>query len=679
MRIGVDVGGTFTDMVVYDDVNGILTASKIQTTPGAPEHAVVQLVSALPAEALSETEFFLHGTTVGLNALLERKGARVGILTTRGFRDVLEVRRGDRDEIFNLHWRPPPTLVPRSLRLSVTERMRADGEIDTPLVVEDVDEAAASLAAAGVEAVAVVFLNGYRNPVHELAAEERLQAAGYAGDVVLAHRLSGEFREFERTATTVVDAYIRPRVRRYLRRLEVSIRDAGFTGTALMTRSGGGAMTFETAASRPFETIMSGPVAAAMGTAALARELELPEVVMADVGGTSFDTCLILDGSPSVKYEGAVAGLPLQCPWIDVRSIGAGGGSIASVDGAGRLSVGPASAGADPGPACYGRGGTAATATDAACHLGMLPGELAGHLSLDSDLSEAALGHLATALSLTCDEVARGVLVILTTSMANAIRSVTVERGYDPRDARVVAFGGAGPLFAGLLARELGVRETIIPPFPGNFSAVGLLRQDLVVSKARTTIHALDGPGVVAAYAAALELIDQLRRSIATANGSNAEVEIAFDLRYVGQEYTLTLDLPNSTAAGLGASPADLLSAFEADYERAFGHRLSGPVEIVAARASLRERLPAARLRPGDGGVDPPVAAFTAPVYSFAEQEPISFDVIDRRSVPTGSAVPGPLVLIEGTATTYVDRGFTVELDESGTLHMLDCDEGRAP
>ena len=669
-RIGVDIGGTFTDMVVYDGATGRLSASKCQTTSTEPEQAVMTLLEELAADELGDTELFLHGTTVGLNALLEGKGARVGLLTTRGFRDILEVRRGDRDEIFNLHWRPAPALVPRSLRLSITERMRADGRVERTLLTADVVEAARSFEAAGIEAIAVVFLNAYRNPAHELEAEALLSKSGYTGDVVLAHRLSGEYREFERTATTVVDAYIRPRVRTYLRRLEQSVRAHGFSGTALVTRSGGGAMTFATAAERPFETIMSGPVAAAMGTAALARELGVAEAIMADVGGTSFDTCLILDGAPEMKYEGTVAGLPLQCPWIDVRSIGAGGGSIAAVDSAGRLTVGPASAGADPGPACYGRGGTAATATDAACHLGMLPWELAGHVALDRELSAAALQRLGDELSLRSEQVAEGVIVILTASMANAIRSVTVEQGHDPRDAWLVAFGGAGPLFAGLLARELEIRETIIPVFPGNFSAVGLLRQDIVLSRARTILHRLDARGLELAHAAARNMSGELRDSLGAGGaGGDAELELAIDLRYLGQEYTLTLEL-GTEDDGRPPSPEQVHSRFQERYQRTFGHMLEEPVEIVVARASLRERLPEAGVRQLRGSAAA-ANAFTAPIWSFAQRSVIPFEVVERTSLSTGRTVAGPLVLTEATATTYVDAGFSIEVDETGAIHML--------
>jgi N-methylhydantoinase A len=466
-RIGVDVGGTFTDLILYDDETGEVRVGKQPTTPAAPEEGVIAAVrAAVPDELVAASEFFLHGTTVGLNALLERRGACVGLLATRGFRDVLEIRRGDRDDPYDLFWKHPPPLVARRLRLPVTERIRADGNVHTPLDEEDVRRAVETFRAEGVDCVAVTFLNAYANPEHELAAERALRRFGFEGDVSLSHQVSGEYREYERTTTAVVDAYVRPRIAHNLDRLERKLREVGFAGSLLVTRSGGGAMTFAEAEARPFETIQSGPVAGAEGAAELARNLDLGDVNSADVGGTSFDTCLITDGRPQVMYEGKVIGLPVQTTWVDVRSIGAGGGSIAYVDVGGLLRVGPRSAGADPGPASYGRGGTEPAVTDAAVALGMLgEGNLAGGIHLDVEAAHAALAPLAGTLRLEIPEVARGVLTIATANMADAIREITVEQGQDPRATTLVPFGGAGPLFGTLLARELEIHEIVVPPY----------------------------------------------------------------------------------------------------------------------------------------------------------------------------------------------------------------------
>ncbi|HJU48587.1 MAG TPA: hydantoinase/oxoprolinase family protein, partial [Gaiellaceae bacterium] len=327
-RIGVDVGGTFTDLIFYDDETGEARVSKQPTTPAAPQDGVLATVAdAVPPEKLAEAAYFLHGTTVGLNSLLTRTGAVVGLLATRGFRDILEMARGDRGDPYDLFWRQPDPLVPRRLRLPVTERIRADGEVWTKLAADDVRAAAEVFAREGVTSVAIAFLNAYANPAHELAAEQELRAAGFTGEISLSHLISGEYREYERTSTTVIDAYVRPRMTGYLRALDGRLRGEGFAGEAIVTRSGGGAMTFGEAEERPFETIMSGPVAGAEGAGELARRLGLAEVITADVGGTSFDTCLVSDGRPQLRYEGIVEGMPVQSPWVDVRSIGAGGGS----------------------------------------------------------------------------------------------------------------------------------------------------------------------------------------------------------------------------------------------------------------------------------------------------------------------------------------------------------------
>src|SRR3954447_9770212 len=492
-RIGVDVGGTFTDLIFYDDETGEIRVGKEPTTPSAPEEGGLAAIdSVVPPERLRAARYFLHGTTVGLNSLLTRTGAVVGLLATRGFRDVLEIARGDRGDPYDLFWRQPPPLVPRRLRLPVTERMRADRRVETPFDVQDVHAAVEVFHAAGVTSVAVAFMNAYANPAHELAAEQALRDAGFDGEISLSHRISGEYREYERTSTTVIDAYVRPRMTHYLRALEARLRGAGFTGTAIVTRSGGGAMTFAEAEERPFETIMSGPVAGAEGAGELARTLELGNVITADVGGTSFDTCLVTDGRPQLMYQGAVEDMPVQTPWVDVRSIGAGGGSLAEVDVGGLLKVGPASAGAVPGPACYGRGGTLPTVTDAAFLLGMLgDGRLASGIVLDRAAAEGAIRPLAVRLGFDVEQTARGIMTIAAANMANAIREITIERGQDPREAKLMPFGGAGPLFGTLLARELELREIVVPPYAGNFSAWGLLGADLTRTAARTRIMRL--------------------------------------------------------------------------------------------------------------------------------------------------------------------------------------------
>ena len=656
-RIGVDVGGTFTDLTTYDDATGEVRVVKEPTTPWAPEEGVVEAVRrGVPEPLLRTAAFFLHGTTVGLNALLERRGGVVGLLSTDGFRDVLEIGRGDRADPYDLFWRRPEPLVPRELRLPVTERVLADGSVLTPLEPEDVRRALEVFREAGVASIAVAFLNSYANPEHELDAARILGELGFDGELALSHEISGEYREYERTSTTVVDAFVRPSVRAYLERLESRLRELGFAGDTLVTRSGGGAMSFVEAQARPFETILSGPVAGAQGAAALARELGIGEAISADVGGTSFDTCLIVEGRPQLLYEGRIVGLPVQTPWVDVRSIGAGGGSIAYVDVGGLLRVGPRSAGARPGPACYARGGVEPTVTDAALALGMLgPGELAGGVALDRDLAVHALEQLGLGAA---EEAARGVITIAAASMADAIREITVEQGRDPREAVLVAFGGAGPLFATLLASELEVARVVVPRYAGNFSAWGLLGADLRREQAVTRINRLSDEGL----AGAREHLDGLFTRLEEGSGNGAAREARLDLRYVGQEHTLTVSLP---AAG-GAR--ELRELFDREYDRTFGHSMDEEVEIVSLRATLTTPLPARRESVAPAAVDGRAAAIDA--WSFSLGETLRFTIAARDGLAPGAELAGPAILLEDTATTYLDAGFVARVHESGALFL---------
>jgi N-methylhydantoinase A len=672
-RIGVDVGGTFTDLIFYDDQSGEIRVGKEPTTPTAPEDGVISAVSAaVPAARVGAAEYFLHGTTVGLNSLLTRTGAVVGLLATRGFRDILEIRRGDRDDPYDLFWKHPPPLVPRRLRIPVTERMFFDGTVHTPIDVSEVRAAVPVFEAEGVTSVAIAFLHAYANPAHELAAADALREAGFEGEISLSHQVSGEYREYERTTTTVIDAYVRPRMAAYLRALGDRLGASGFNGSLLVTRSGGGAMTFPEAEERPFESILSGPVAGAEGAAELARNLGLGDVITADVGGTSFDTCLITDGRPQVMYEGKIVGLPVQTPWVDVRSIGAGGGSIAYVDVGGLLRVGPGSAGADPGPACYARGGTEPTVTDAALLLGMLgEGVLASGIELDRYEARAAMTPLAEQLGFEVPDVARGIMMIGAANMANAIREITVEQGQDPRGATLVAFGGAGPLFGTLLAHELEIGEIVVPPYAGNFSAWGLLGADLTQSAARTRIMRLDEQAPDETNRILVELFAGLARRAAGRNGHGSSREVAADMRYVGQEHTITI--PLGSEDGVVTDGVDeIRQAFTREYRKTFGHEMDEDVEIVSLRATLRTPLPRraaehVETRPEELSEESSIEA-----YSFTANEWLDFRILERGSLAAGTELTGPAIVLEETATTYLDVGFAARVHDSGPILIRD-------
>jgi N-methylhydantoinase A len=664
--IAVDVGGTFTDLIYRDGASGEVVLAKHPTVPAAPDEGVIHALDvALTPAQVTQADVFLHGTTVGLNALLENRGAHVGLLASRGFRDVLEIRRGDRDDPYDLFWTPPAPMVPRHLRLAVTGRIRAEGAIHAALDPADVTRAAETFAANGVTAVAIAFIHAYANPVHELEAERLLRAAGFDGHISLSHRVSGEYREYERTTTTVIDAFVRGRMNSYLTRLEQGLRARGFSGRCMIMRSGGGAMTFEEAAERSVETILSGPVAGARATGELARELGIEHAVAADVGGTSFDTCLIDDGRPPVLYEGSVVGLPIQTPWIDVRSIGAGGGSIAHVDAGGLLRVGPHSAGADPGPASYGRGGKLPTVTDAAVLLGMLPAtDISGGVTLDRDLAEEAFAELAEELGFdSVTDVARGVMQIVAAQMGDAIRSVTVERGRDPRQASLVAFGGAGPLFGTLLADELGAQSVIIPAYAGNFSAWGLLRAEIARTASRTHLTRVSQEGLRSAGALANTLFEGL--------GGDGAMAVQLDMRFAGQEHTLTVPAAIRDGA-IDDDPVPVSETFLREYERTFGSTIDEALEITCVRAIVTQ---AGSTATGpvttNGHADPAAHANGHPVHdawSFAEDRPLPFRLVDRATLRPHETLHGPAIVREETATTYVDAGHVLRVHEQGAL-----------
>jgi N-methylhydantoinase A len=543
-----------------------------------------------------------------------------------------------------------------------------DGNVHTPIEVEDITSARTIFENEGVDSVAIVFLHSYANPAHELAAREAICAAGFEGAVSLSHEVSGEYREYERTTTTVIDAYVRPRMVNYLSVLEEQLSELGFAGAALVTRSGGGAMSFREAEARPFETVLSGPVAGAEGAAELARALELGDVITADVGGTSFDTCLITLGRPQMMYEGEIVGLPVQTPWVDVRSIGAGGGSIGYIDVGGLLRVGPQSAGADPGPACYSRGGAQPTVTDAALVLGMLgEGVLASGILLDREAATAAMAPLSAQLSLAIDEIARGVVTIAAANMANAIREITVERGQDPRRATLMAFGGAGPLFATLLARELDITGIVVPAHAGNFSAWGLLGADLTQGAALTRITPLHEDSLDDLTQTVRTVLARLAAPESSTSEAESTHEAAFDMRYVGQEHTLTVEVPLHNG-GISTTISQIRASFTENYERIFGHVMDEDVEVVSTRATLRTPLPRRMANTSLFSHDANSTTTEFTCYSFARGEYLEFAVVPRRGLAQSTIVAGPAILIEDTATTYLDDGFTATVAQFDAL-----------
>ena len=676
-RIGVDIGGTFTDFIVYDESGNKVIIDKIPTTPQSPEKAVVEVIKRnLSQKELEKIDFFLHGTTVGLNSLLERKGSKVGLLCTKGFRDILEIRRGDRDEMYNLFWQPPPPLVPRFLRLEIEERLFANGNVHKKINTEQVKDACNKFIKEKVDSVAIAFINSYTNKDHEILASKILIESGFKGQISLSSMVSGEYREYERTTTTVIDAFVKTRMSNYLNSLKKNLNELGYKGTFLVTRSGSGSMTFDEAEDRPFETIMSGPVAGAEGAGELSRKLNNTNMVTADVGGTSFDTCLIINGRPQIQFEGKILGLPVQSPWVDVRSIGAGGGSIAYLDEGGLIRSGPQSAGAVPGPACYDKGGIQPTTTDAAFYLGMLgEGKLASGLQLNKSLAEQALNSVGSQIGMSAFDAAKGILKIGSANMADAIREITIEQGIDPRELKLLAFGGAGPLMSNLIANELDIKEIIVPPYSGNFSAWGLLGADLLQMNARTKILRLSDEAISECNDILKELFKELeqRQKIDFSTSSQIK-EIALDMRWMGQEHTITLKLEDEKDGNISMDTETLKNKFMEEYQKTFGSKLDTIIEIVSTRASLRVQLP----RKSESGkideVGIEVSNSQIECYSFTEDKKIQFDLVARSKID--SKVSGPLIIIESTAITYVDINYDVNKDSNGNLILVNREIG---
>jgi N-methylhydantoinase A len=670
-RIGVDIGGTFTDIVIYDSSTGRVDIGKVPTTPASPELGSVEAVRlAASGELLARADYFLHGTTVGLNALLERRGAKVGLLCTDGFRDTIEIGRGGRPESYNLFWTPPPPLVPRHLRLGVIERMSASGEVLKPIDDGSVRKALDTFREQEVDAIAICFMNAYSNPAHEDAAEAILLGAGYEGEISKSSSLSREYHDYERTSTTCIDAFVRARMADYLDRLEDGLGALGFQGQALITRSGGGAMMFGEARTRSYETINSGPVAGVEGAAALSRRAGLGDLVTADVGGTSFDATLVLDGQPTLLYQGDVIGMPLQAEWIDVRSIGSGGGSIAYIDEGGLLQVGPKSAGAVPGPACYGRGGTLPTTTDAAFLLGMLgAGSLASNLTLDRSAAEAAFAPLAATLGRSIRDVAIGVIEIAAASMANAVREITVEKGVDPRSLKLLAFGGAGPMLGTQIARELHMDHVVVPPYAGNFSAWGLLGADLTRTTSQTFHMALEEAALPTVAQQIGAMIRGLRESLSDEDRADTTESVSLSLRFKGQEHALTIPIAFSEGA-IMESAAAIDERFRAAYAKSFAISLPNDAEIITVRCGTTKKLPKieASSAAGPAVVDTPASGFT--MHSFSKKMNVEAHLISRAAMTPGKAYAGPLVILEPTTTTYVDCNFVAHVDEHDCLHL---------
>ncbi len=669
-RSAVDIGGTFTDLVTLDEETGAIGLAKTATTPGRFEDGVMDAVAQAD---LDDVSFLAHGTTVIINALTERKGARTALITTRGFRDVLEIQRANRPDLYNLLYEKPDPFVPRRLRLEATERVTHKGEVLTPLDEEEVRGAVAEARRQGADAVAICFLHSYANPAHERRAAEIVREEWPEAAVTASHELTGEWREYDRTSTAVLDAYVKPVASRYLAGLAARLEDAGIRREArFCMRSNGGISRFDVAARTPINLVESGPVGGVIGAAAVGSLTGEENLITLDIGGTTAKASLVergalrLTGDYHIERTPAFAGYPIKIPVIDIVEIGAGGGSIAWIDPAGSLKVGPRSAGAEPGPACYGQGGTEPTLTDANVLAGRINPAyfLGGTIALDVERARLALEPVARSFGVEVEDAALGVVRIANASMIHLLKLVSVRRGRDPRDFALIAFGGGGSMHACALARDLRVPRVIVPLHPGHFSAWGMLTSDLRHDVVQTHFVRADRLGEDELAEIWRDLEARLIAVFAEEGVDRDRLTFArsADMRYAGQEHTVTVPLPEDVGQ------EEIERRFHDLHEQHYTFRLSSPIEFVNFRLT------------GLGAVRKPqpprIAANGDESTALKGKRHVDFDdlgrlescIYERERLGAEAELEGPAVVEESAASTVVFPGQRLRVDGYGNL-----------
>src|SRR5262245_14074921 len=674
IRLAADIGGTFTDVAVFDEHTGALSFGKTLSTPQRLVDGIDKGVEKAGSDFRS-VGLFLHGSTIAINTILERTGAKTALLTTEGFRDIYEIGRINRPDAYNLFFRKHVPLVERALRFEVQERVLADGEIERPLYEDEIVALGARLEKLGIEACAILFLNCYARPEHEARAKAILEKRHPAMFVSASHELSQEYREFERCSTVAANAYVGPMVRRYVSEIDEHIRQAGFTGSFLVVQSTGGLYEAAQAQSQCVRMLESGPAAGVIGTQALCRTLGIHNAIAFDMGGTTAKAGVIYKGEPLTTGAALIGGydqaLPVQIAMMDIFEVGTGGGSIARVVEGG-LRVGPQSAGASPGPACYGLGGTEPTVTDANLMLGRLGADrfLGGEMPLDIKAAEAALARVAEPLGMDATAVADGILRIAAIAMSYAVKGVTTERDFDAGDFALVAYGGAGPLHAVEVAREIGIRKVIIPGAPGVFSAFGMLFSDLRYDYVRTFLTRLEEAPFDKIEALYTTLEDEGSAAIANASVKPQKVTVrrAADMRYVGQEHAVTVDLPLQVFAKRDRDAIKRL--FDAMHELRYG--TSAPqerAEIVSLRSTVTgvmRKPPQATIRAGQR--KPPAAAMSGKRPVFFGTGFVPTPTLRRAALLAGNRINGPALIEEHASTTVLMPGDACEVDAYGNL-----------
>ena len=671
--IGVDVGGTFTDFQVLDPATGESFVFKLSSTPDNPADAIIEGLRRIAADRnldVGAIRRICHGTTVATNALIQRKGGTVSLVTTAGFRDLLEVGRQTRPHMYDIQEDHPQPLVPREHRLEAAERVGADGGAVVPLGEAEVERLVAAVRETGAEACAVAFLFSFVNPAHEERLGEALRAAGVATS--LSCEVQPEFREYERMSTTVLNAYLLPVMGRYLERLEDTLSRDVPSAEVGINQSSGGLMSVRQARRFPVRTALSGPAGGVVGAAHVARLSGRGDVITLDMGGTSADVCLIRGYEAGVAYDRAISGFPVRLPMVDVNAIGAGGGSIAWFDADGLLKVGPYSAGARPGPACYGLGGEQPTVTDANLILGRLSprGLLGGEVPLDVERARAAFAPVAERLGMPVEFAALGAIDIVVSNMVRAVRAISIERGHDPRECALMPFGGGGPLHADDVARAIGMGEILVPLHPGILCAQGLVVSDLKENLVRTNRTRLSEAAVEPLRTVVRDLVGEADRwfAIEEIGEPDRRHELTFDMRYVGQNYELSVPVDwREVLSGEAASTAaSLRSAFLDLHERTYGHHNpDAPIEIVNFRLTARGRLVAQERPPEPRPAGEAARPRSRRQVWFDRSGPVDTPVFERADLAPGAVVPGPAIVEQMDTTTLVRPGSVARIDEA--------------
>jgi len=667
IRIAIDTGGTFTDLVLRNATDELFF-HKVPSTPEDPGRALVQGIAELIEQTGTSDgtiELLVHGTTVATNCVLQRSGARVALITTAGFRDILHIQRQDRPHMYDLRSRRAEALIPRARCFELTERILYDGTVQTPIDHAQLQDIIATLKALDIEAVAVGLLHSYADPTHELEVGRILKTDLPEATVCLSHQLVREQGEYERFSTCAMNAFVQPIVSRYLERIEQGLGRAGFAAPLFVMKSNGGVMSAAAAAHHSVQTILSGPAGGVVAGGSIAAACDRANIITCDMGGTSFDVSVIYQGHFAFARDAEMAGLALKVPMLDIHTVGAGGGSIGWIDAGGALRVGPQSAGADPGPACYGRGGVDPTVTDANLVLGRLAPDtlLGGDMRLDLEAARRAIkDHLAVPLQLSVEAAAEGILRVVNATMTSAIRRLTVERGLDPRTFALCPFGGAGPLHCAELASEMGIDAVVVPLAPGVTSALGLLMSNLREDRVRTEVALLDRIAPERIQAIVTELDGEARDRLRFAAEYGLQTKVKLGLRYLGQGYDLAVDI--------ALDPLDLnavAAAFHAAHERQYGFaRHDQSVELVNIWVSVEVDLGAARLPEIPAIVGPPEPISNRPVV-FRGQT-YATPVFQRRSLGADARITGPAIVEQLDATTVVWPEQQGEVDRFGQL-----------